>query len=189
MRSLGTLAAVAGVAVLALAMQPTPAKAKAIDDEVKKAPSFSAKASDGKTYTLESLTKGDKALVLYFISYTCPINMEAAPFFKQIGEAYKGKVNFVGVIDGGPETYKEWNKEFGLKYPVLYDPDNKIIQAYKAEASPWIIVVNPSGEIEKTYKGYSDKSLQELSDRMAKHGKTKSVKINVKGAPDFEMYG
>jgi len=170
-------------------MQPTPAKAKANDDEVKKAPSFSAKASDGKTYTLESLTKGDKALVLYFISHTCPINMDAAPFFKQIGEAYKGKVNFVGVIDGGPETYKEWNKEFGLKYPVLYDPDNKIIQAYKAEASPWIIVVNPSGEIEKTYKGYSDKSLQELSDRMAKYGKPKSVKINTEGAPDFVMYG
>lgn len=190
MRTLGAIAVVAGVAVLALAMQPNPVSTKVSDDAGKKAPSFSAKASDGKTYSLESLTKGDKALVLYFISNTCPINDEAVTYFNQVGKAYKGKnVEFVGVIDGDAELFKEWNSYHKVSFKVLYDPDKKIIESYKAEASPWIIVVNPNGEIEKTYKGYSDKSLQELSDRMAKYGKTKSVKINTEGAPDFVMYG
>ncbi len=182
---IGAVAAALGLAIVSNVMQPTTAYAA---EEGKKAPNFSAEGTDGKTHTLASLT-GDKALVLYFISWSCPINEEAVTYYKEIAKAYKGKVNFVGVIDSHETVFKRWNKDHKVPFTVLYDPDHEIIDAYKAKASPWVIVVNKDGEIEKTYKGYSEKSLKNLGDVIASHIKSKPAKINVKGAPSYEVYG
>ena len=181
----GAVGAAVGLLMAALVVEPTAAYAK---DSGKKAPDFSAKATDGKMHTLASLT-GDKALVLYFISWSCPVNERAVTYYNEIAKAYKGKVNFVGVIDGDEKRFKSWNKGHKVPFKVLYDPDHDIIDAYKAKASPWVIVVNPAGEIEKTYKGYSEKSLKNLGDVMASHTKSKPAKINVEGAPSYETYG
>lgn len=189
MKPLGIFAAVASVAVFASAFASDSAQVMADDDTAKKAPDFSAKGTDGKTHTLASLTKKDKALVLYFIGNTCPVNAEAIPFYKEISKAYKGKVNFVGVIDADEEVYKDWQKEFGTKFTVLYDPDLEIIKKYKAIASPWSILISPDGEIVKTYSGFSGKSLQSLSDEMAKFTKREAAQINTKGAPKDDIFG
>ena len=183
--TVAAIGAAAGLVLAAFVIQPTTAYAA---DSGKKAPDFSARGTDGKTHTLKSLT-GDKALVLYFISWSCPINEQAVPYYKEIAKAYKGKVNFVGVIDAHETIFKQWNRDHKVPFKVLYDPGHDIIDSYKAKASPWVIVVNPEGEIEKTYKGYSEKSLQDLSGVMASHTKGEPAKINVKGAPTYEAYG
>jgi len=179
MRLCGSLVATALLAALALGGQDKPVKA----------PDFSAKGSDGKTHTLASLTKKDKPVLFYFIGNTCPINAMAIPYFKQIEKAYKGKVNFVGVIDGDEEIYKDWNKEFKTSFTVLYDPDFEMIKKFKALASPWAVLVSPDGEIVQTMSGYSDKSLQSLISAMAKQGKTQPVKIDTSAAPEDDMFG
>lgn len=188
MRPLGTISVIASVVIIASAFASSSAPARG-DDAKKKAPDFSAKGTDGKTHTLASLTKKDTALVLYFIGNTCPTNAEAVPFYKEISKAYKGKVNFVGVIDADEETYKDWQNEFKTKFTVLYDPDLEIIKKYKALASPWAVLVSPDGEIVKKYAGFSGKSLQSLSNEMAKFTKTKAATINTKGAPEDDVFG
>ncbi|MCH7944708.1 MAG: redoxin domain-containing protein [Armatimonadetes bacterium] len=183
--AVAAIGAVAGLVLAALVIKPTAAYAAGAG---KKAPDFSAKGTDGKTHTLKSLT-GDKALVLYFISWSCPINEQAVPYYKEIAKAYKGKVNFVGVVDGHETVFKQWNRNHKVPFNVLYDPGQVIIDSYKAKASPWVIVINTEGEIEKTYKGYSEKSLQDLSGIMASHTKGEPAKINLEGAPSYEAYG
>ncbi len=182
---IGAVAAALGLVLASNVMQPTTAYAA---EEGKKAPDFSAEGTDGKTHTLASLT-GEKALVLYFISWSCPINEQAVTYYKEIAKAYKGKVNFVGVIDAEETVFKQWNKDHKVPFTVLYDPDHEIIDAYKAKASPWVIVVNKDGEIEKTYKGFSKKSLQDLSKVMASHTEGEPAKIDLEGAPSYEAYG
>ncbi len=147
-----------------------------------KAPDFSGKGSDGKTHTLKSLT-GKKPLVLYFIGHTCPINAQAVTYYNRVATAYKGKVNFVGVIDTDAAGYKAWQNQFKAPYPVIFDKDLKIIRSYKAERSPWTILVSPQGNIQKVWEGYSIGEINELSASIAGATKSQVAKIDTTGAP------
>jgi peroxiredoxin len=154
-----------------------------------KAPAFSAKANDGKTYTLASVTKKGPA-VLYFIKTDCPTNEQAVKYYLRIAEAYKGsKVPFIGVINGDENACKEWNKAFNVKFPILLDPEMKIIRSWKAERSPWVIMVGKDGKIVKEWPGYSNAYLTELSGLIAKGAGVKTKKCDFSGSPTNPRYG
>lgn len=154
-----------------------------------KAPAFSGVASDGKTHSLASLTKTGKPTVLYFIGHTCPVNAQAVKYYNNLSNAYKGKVNFVGVIDTDKAGYTEWQKRFKAPYPVIFDPNLKTIKTYKAERSPWTVLVGADGKIIEEWPGYSVAYLNELGAGIAKAGKTKVVSFDTKGAPESARYG
>lgn len=152
------------------------------------APDFTAKGSDGKTHSLKSLTaKGP--FVLYFIGRTCPVNAKAVPYYNKVAQAYGDKVPIVGVINGDEAQYKEWQREFKSPFTVLYDPQMKIIKAYRAERSPWLIMVGKNGKIAKEWIGYSVGELDELSASIAGANKAKVQKLDFSGAPASPRYG
>jgi peroxiredoxin len=159
--------------------------------EPKMAPEFSALGSDGKTHTLKSLTAGEKTVVFYFIGNTCPINDDAVKYYKQIAANYKDskKVSFVGVIDGDAGVFKEWKAQHDTKITVLYDPELTVIRAFEAIASPWVIVVNPKGQVQTTHQGYSAARLKDLNSLMAKAGGVAAGKLDTTGAPTTEAFG
>jgi peroxiredoxin len=172
------------VAVAALAVAGGQGLAKVGSE----APDFSAKGTDGKTHTLNSLSqKGD--VFLYFISETCPVNADAVKYYNRLSAAYKGKATFVGVINGDEKVYKAWQKTYKSPFTVLYDPDLKIIRSYKANASPWMIQVSKTGKIAKVWPGYSTPALKEINAALAKAGGTKVAKVDLKGAPADMAFG
>jgi len=153
-----------------------------------KAPAFSATGSDGKTHTLASLTKG-KTLFLYFIKSDCPVNQKAAQYYVKLADAYKGKVNFIGVINGDDKVFKAWKKAHKPGFVTLLDPSDSIIKSYGAERSPWMVVVTPKGTIQSVHKGYSVNLLSQINSEMAKAGKAKAAKLSFRGAPATDTYG
>lgn len=155
----------------------------------KKAPGFSGKASDGKNYSLQSVVASKKPTLLYFIGSTCPVNAQAVKYFNSIASAYKGKVNFLGVIDADKAGYDKWQKRFNSPFPVVFDPNLKIIHAYNAERSPWAVMVDSKGVIVDEWQGYSVEYLTEIGAAIAKSSKTKAVKVNTSGAPGRPTYG
>lgn len=175
-------------AIVALGCAALVASGHEARQEPKLAPAFSAMGSDGATHSLRSLTNG-KTLVLYFISSTCPINADAVKYYKQLGVAYKGKLNFYGVINEDEPGYKEWKMRSGNRFSVLYDKDLKVIRSYGAVASPWVVVVNPKGEIVATHAGYSIARLNELNALMASAAGMDVVPIDTAGAPESESFG
>jgi peroxiredoxin Q/BCP len=147
-----------------------------------KAPDFMAAASDGKSRTLSALTKeGD--LVLYFIKVGCPVNHRAAPFYKKIDDAYKGKANIVGVINGDVSEAKAWAKEYGAKFPILADENLKIIRAYGAVSSPWAVVVGQDGKVKKVLAGGAPANLAHVNTIAAKNAGVKVASLSFDGAP------
>lgn len=158
------------------------------DKPLTKAPEFSAKGSDGKTHTLASLTK-DKPAVLYFIKDGCPVNSRALKYFDRVAKAYKGKVNFVGIINLDEQAFKTFKDEVKPSYTVLFDPQKKIIRSYKAERSPWAHVVAKDQQITFTKKGFSSPGLNDLSSAMAKAAATKVVQVDTTGAPAQDEAG
>jgi len=174
---LGIAAAIAAVVGLSIAGFDSPQSKVG-----KAAPDFKATGSDGKQHTLASLTaKGP--VFLYFIKATCPVNAEAVKYFNRVAEGYKGKVAFVGIIDGEKGEYETWQGKFKAPYPVLLDPDMKIIKSYDAMRSPWGVLVGKDKKIAKVWDGYSISQKNEISASIAGAGKVAAVKIDTTGAP------
>lgn len=172
-------------AVAAMFVFRAPAMAQKVGG---KAPDFKATGSDGKSYTLKSFT-GKKPTLFYFIGATCPVNAQAVKYFNRVAEAYKGSVNFIGVIDGDKAAYTTWNKQFKAPYVVLLDPNQKIIGAYGAERSPWAVLVDSKGTITKIWTGYSAKQITEIGGALATASKVTAKKLDVAGAPDSPRAG
>jgi peroxiredoxin len=151
-----------------------------------KAPDFKASANDGQTYRLSEIVKAGPA-VLIFIKEDCPCSRAAEPFFQRIHAAGRGWVPFYGVIDGGVEVAQRWADQSHSVFPILADPELKIIHAYKAESSAYVAFVGPEGQIEKLWAGYSESMLRELADRMARWVKPGMEPFDVSDAP-AELY-
>jgi hypothetical protein len=92
------------------------------------APAFQAEATNGKTYRLDEVTS-EKPLVLTFIKDGCPCSRAAEPFFDRLYAAYKDEVRFLGVIDADTSRAKEWARENRVPFPVLADPESRIVHA------------------------------------------------------------
>ncbi len=152
------------------------------------APDFSGKTSAGKAHSLKSLI-GKKPTVLYFIGHDCPINATAEVYYQRIATAYSGKVNFVGVIDCDSAKYGEWQATFKPTFPVLLDSKQTIIKRYRALSSPWVVLIDKQGRIQKSWAGYSVSQLKEIGSTVAKSAGAKPVAINTKGAPDRHQIG
>lgn len=148
----------------------------------KKAPAFSAKATDGKTHTLKG--HNEKGLTfLYFIKEGCPVNHQAAPHVQKLAAAYGEKANLIGVYDGPIGDAKSWTKRYRASFPVLEDPDVKVIHAYGALYSPWLVAVNKDGTVAKVFEGASPKELAEINKMMASAAGMAQAKLDFTGSP------
>ena len=151
------------------------------------APDFEADAHDGGTYKLSELLK-DGPTVLIFIKDDCPCSTAADPFLQRVHAAGRGFVRFYGVIDGGVMVAQRWADRNGnTVFPILADPDRKIITAYNVPNSAYVAFINPDGRIEKLWAGYSEEMLKELGGLMARYVKPGMEPYDVADAPR-ELY-
>lgn len=148
----------------------------------KKAPAFDAMATDGEKHTLKShIAKG--TTFLYFIKEGCPVNHQAAPHVQKLAKAYGLKGNLVGVYNGSVRGAKEWAKAYKATFPIIEDPSLKVIRAYGAAYSPWIVAVNKDGSVEKVFEGASPRELAEVNTLMAATAGAKLAKLDFSGSP------
>jgi peroxiredoxin Q/BCP len=147
-----------------------------------KAPDFFAPGTDGKTHTLASVTK-DGPVFLYFIKIGCPVNHKAAPHVVAVEKAYAEKGNVVGVINGSVEDAKKWASQYGAKFPIIADPDLKIIRSYSAPYSPFMIAVGKDRKVSSVIEGLSAKELQHVNTMVSTSLKAKLIAMDFKGAP------
>jgi peroxiredoxin len=185
MRCITIKAIVIGTAALGagalIAANPADADVEPIA-QGKKAPAFSAPATDGKTHTLAGHLK-EGMTFLYFIKEGCPVNHEAAPHVQKLAAAYKEKANLVGVFNGPVSGAKNWAKYYKSTFPIIEDPALKVIRAYGAAYSPWMIAVNKDGTIAKVFEGASPAELAEVNKLMAASSGQKLAALSFAGAP------
>ena len=148
----------------------------------KKAPAFSALATDGKTHSLEGQLEHGTTF-LYFIKDNCPVNHYAAPFVEKLAAAYGEKANLLGVFNGGVAGAKAWTKRYKATFPVMEDPALKTIRAYGAAYSPWLVVVNKDGTVAKVFEGAAPKELDQVNKLMAANAGIETAKLDFAGSP------
>ena len=149
---------------------------------------FSSTDLTGKSLSLASLTK-NKPLVLFFIERDCPCSRDAAPFLDKLQTQYGEACTVVGVINANAELSGEWAKTVGVTFPIIADPDLKIIHSYHAKSSVYTTVVAPGGKIVKTYPGYSADMLKEISGTIARLSHVPERQFAVDAAPKQSVTG
>jgi peroxiredoxin len=130
----------------------------------KPAPDFTLTDLDGHAVTLSGL-KG-KTVVLEWFNPGCPFvrkahtvgSLKDAPARALAQGVVWIAVNSAapGKQGAEPDMNRKVAAEFGMKYPVLLDPDGHVGHAYGATNTPNIYVIDPQGTL--VYRGAIDNS-------------------------------
>ncbi|MBN1972408.1 MAG: thioredoxin family protein [Sedimentisphaerales bacterium] len=126
-----------------------------------KAPDFSLRATDGKTYSLNDLSDA-KVLVIFFTCNHCPYVTGSDEITRQTAEKYKSQgVLFVGINSNSPNTYEEDSfenmvkrmKKYKFPWLYLYDDTQDTARAYGALRTPHFFVFNEERKLVYTGRG------------------------------------
>ena len=124
-----------------------------------KAPSFNLKDVNGKEHTLEHYLKS-KYVVVMFIATQCPVSNAYNDRMVKLYDQYASRaITFLGINSNKQENVgeiKEHSARHGFKFTVLKDVDNVVADAYGAQVTPEIFVIDPDGTIR--YHGRIDDS-------------------------------
>jgi len=127
------------------------------------APQFALKNYDGKDVSLAAMLKQNKFAVIMFISTECPVSNAYNGRMEKLFKAYGAKgVAFTGINANKAELVADiaaHAKDKGFTFPVLKDEKNVVADAYGAQSTPEVYVVNQKGKL--LYHGRIDDSRKE----------------------------
>jgi len=155
--------------------------------KLKPAPAFQLQDMQGKSWDLAGLL--GKPTVVLFIKDKCPCSEDAQPIFNAMADKFKGKVNFVGILDKSGADAENWAKVNKPRMTVLMDASLKTMLDFKALNSVYVYLLGEDGRIEKMWPGYWVTMLQELNEKLhAKLGQ-ETVAFNTQYAPQEKSSG
>ncbi|MBI2797808.1 peroxiredoxin [Candidatus Saccharibacteria bacterium] len=98
----------------------------------KKAPDFNLPDQDGKNHKLSDL-KGNITLIYFYPKDETPgCTIQACSLRDNFELLQKDGVNVVGVSKDDVASHAKFSKHHKLPFPILADPDKKMIEAYEA---------------------------------------------------------
>ena len=105
-----------------------------------------------------------RAKVYLFLSVNCPISNGSLPTLNRLHEEFSAQnIEFVGVVPGANATADEveaHQQEYGVRFPVVWDRQNKLGRRLGATHTPQAIVVGVKHEI--LYSGRIDDRFVDL---------------------------
>jgi len=131
-----------------------------------RAPDFSLKGIDGKTYSLNYF-KNAKALLVIFMCNHCPYVKAKLEIIKNLQEKYKDKgLVVVGINSNESENYPEDSfegmvetaKEKNFNFIYLHDETQKVAKSYGASCTPDPFLFDSKQKL--VYHGRFDNALE-----------------------------
>lgn len=157
-----------------------PAASSAKDDAQKDhpmAPDFTLQGADGKTYRLSDFR--GKVVMLNFWATWCPPcraelpDMEALHQSLNANEMVILSLTLPGGREEEPAGIRRFVEEKGYHFPILFDMDGKVFEAYQIQAFPTSYFIDREGRIFGMAQGALNKKLMEKSFQDAAQYKDK----------------
>jgi peroxiredoxin len=181
----GVLALVGAFLLPSTRLHPvTPAMLAAAEERAGRRVVATSTEGSGGRMNSPAAVAADRPTVLVFLKDGCPCSEAAEPFFHRLHAAYGTRVAFLGVIDGDRSDARGWADRHRTPYPVLADPDRRIIRACGAERSAYVALVAQGGTIERLWPGFSRGMLAELGIRLARISGLPEFPDEFSGAPE-----
>ena len=128
-------------------------------------PGFELEDTEGNTISLESL-EGKPVLIAFFAPW-CPHCQDEAPRLVQIHEQYGDRVHVVSISatpygkDYSPnnrdritlDDLKWFKDEFGITYPLLFDPSVQVGTAYQINRFPTTYFLDAQHRVVEVFEG------------------------------------
>jgi peroxiredoxin Q/BCP len=127
-------------------MPPTPRLA--VGD---KAPAFSLSDADGKTVKLSDFT-GRKVVVYFYPAASTPgCTKQACDFRDSLGGLNEAGLDVVGISPDKPEKLAKFRDAEGLTFPLLSDPERKVLTEWGAFGEKSMYGKTVQGVIRSTF--------------------------------------
>lgn len=119
-----------------------------------KAPSFSVRGIDGKTYSSSELLKSFRAIAVLFVSVQCPYsnayNERYRQLEKKLNPSKSRSVALLAVYSNQNETLEKIEahaKKNAFAFPVIKDDGNKLADAFGAQQTPEVFLLDQRGRL------------------------------------------
>lgn len=134
------------------------------------APNFSLKSLDGKEFSLSAALEKGPALLAFF-KIGCPTCQFTFPFLERLYQRFKSpSLSIVGISQNGPEKTAAFNREYGVTFAVLFDPEEKgyaVSNAYGLTNVPTILLVDMDGSVRVSSMGFVKEDLETIANYLA----------------------
>ncbi|MDD9936773.1 MAG: thioredoxin-dependent thiol peroxidase [Myxococcales bacterium] len=150
-------------------------------EEGKRAPAFTLASSDGDKVSLSKLKGQNVVLYFYPRDNTPGCTTEANDFNKALKKLAKLDAVVLGVSKDSIESHCKFRDKYKLKFPLLSDPDGKVLEKYGAWGEKNMygkkmmgiirttIIIGADGKVKKIFpkvrvKGHVDKVIEALKE-------------------------
>ncbi len=113
---------------------------------------------------IEGLHAAGPVLVAFF-KISCPVCQFTLPHLNRIHQA--GTLPVVGISQNGQEDTRDFNREFGIEFPVLLDAEDEKFpasNAYGISSVPTLFLIE-DGQIVRVMEGWNRKEMEWLGSR------------------------
>jgi peroxiredoxin Q/BCP len=116
-----------------------------------KAPTFSLAAADGTTVKLADF-KGRKVIVYFYPAASTPgCTKQACDFRDSLAQLNEAGLDVIGISPDKPEKLAKFRDAEGLTFPLLSDPDKKVLSAWGAFGEKKMYGKTVQGVIRSTF--------------------------------------
>jgi peroxiredoxin Q/BCP len=116
-----------------------------------KAPAFSLPDQDGKKVALKDL-KGKPSVIYFYPADDTPgCTKEACQFNENLTTFNRAGVKVIGISPDGAIKHNRFREKYGLKFPLLSDPEHKAMEAYGAWGEKTMYGKKTVGVIRSTF--------------------------------------
>ncbi|AFM18286.1 Peroxiredoxin [Mycolicibacterium chubuense NBB4] len=116
-----------------------------------KAPAFSLPDADGNTVKLSDFA-GRKVIVYFYPAASTPgCTKEACDFRDNLAELNDAGLDVVGISPDKPEKLAKFRDKEQLTFPLLSDPDRKVLEAWGAYGEKTMYGKTVQGVIRSTF--------------------------------------
>lgn len=129
-----------------------------------KMPAFTIVSDNGQQLSSTSL-KGKVVLVNFFATWCPPCQKELAEVQKTLWPKYKDNKHFALLVIGREHTdadLSKYNEKKGFTFPLYPDKNRSIYGAFAKNLIPRSYLVDKSGKVIYTSKGYNDEDFASL---------------------------
>ncbi|MCZ7624558.1 MAG: thiol-disulfide oxidoreductase [Candidatus Methylomirabilota bacterium] len=122
------------------------------------APDFTLKTLEGNTVRLSEF-RGKKVVLINFWATWCPPCRLEMPTMQQIYTEYRDKgfeILAVNIEADAKQEISDFVKELRLTFPILLDPDMKVLRKFRVIGLPVSILIDRQGIIRAKEIGYRD---------------------------------
>jgi peroxiredoxin len=142
--------------LIALAMLAAAGAANAKATPNAQAPDFTLRQLNGPNLRLGE-QRGRVVLVNFWATWCGPCRVEL-PHLSRLHDKYRSSgFLLLGVnIDEDPTLAKALVSKMGLTFPVLLDPEKKVVGAYDLNAMPATVLIDRDGRVRHLHRGYKE---------------------------------